>query len=48
MPACTSIASSTDSRMRSVAWYFMMAEITAGLCPWFSAAQVRRRAASTR
>gem|GEM_PF-6301544 len=41
------MASLTDSRMRSVAWYFMMPDTTAGLTPSFRAAQVSRRAAST-
>ncbi|KAG1523308.1 hypothetical protein G6F51_014525 [Rhizopus arrhizus] len=34
-------------RIRAVAWYFMMPDTTAGFTSWFSAAQVRRRAAST-
>ncbi|MNJ81340.1 hypothetical protein D3C77_801090 [compost metagenome] len=46
-PACTSIAAFTELRMRSVAWYFMMPDTTAGFTSWFSAAQVSRRAAST-
>ena len=35
------------ARMRSVHWYFIRPEITAGLAPWLTMAEVTARAASS-
>ena len=48
LPPCTSMASLSTSRMRSVMWYLQMAEMTLGFSPMSSAAIVMRRMPSMR
>jgi hypothetical protein len=48
LPPCTSIASLTTWRARSVQWYLTIAEITDGFSPRSTAPAVITRAASSR